>query len=374
MTSKILRPIPTAGKHTKTKTLNDMKNLTLIFASTLLFSALTVCAQKQTYDLVSYTLPKGWQKQQVDGGVQLFITDNKTGGYAIAIVTKAIATTGSAQGDFGSQWKSLLVNTVNSMTNPVMTKPVFDNGWEILSGKGNYVDGNIKGLATLITSTGYNKTVATVLMTNTNQYQKELQSFINSLALVKPSSNTTINNSSSTMSSQTASHSKVVGIWGSYLNETSGTFSNGMPMTTGGHFRKEYYFNVNGTYRFIETSASAYSSNMILMYETGTWSTNGNQLTLNPTKGKNETWSKVKAYLRWNKLLKTDKRTLEKVVYTFDFDIFGGIENLVLQNNRQTVRDGTHNTNNLYQNTWFYRHPTDPNKSSLELPAKKRIE
>lgn len=350
-----------------------MKKLTLIFATTLLFAASISYAQKQSYDFVSYTLPKGWQKQQIDGGVQLFITDNKTGGYAIAIITKAIATTGSAQGDFNSQWRSLLINTVNSITKPVISKPAFENGWEILSGNGNYVDGNIKGLATLITSTGYNKTAATVLMTNTNQYQKEIQLFINSLALAKSSQNTT-NNSLPSANSQVASNSRIVGIWGSYLNETSGTFSNGMPMTTGGHFRKEYHFNANKTYRFIETSASAYSSNMILMYETGTWSTNGNQLTLTPTKGKNETWSKIKAYLRWNKLLKADKRTLEKTVYTFGFDIFGGEENLVLQNNKQTVRDGTHNTNNLYQNAWFYRHPTNPNKSSLELPTEKKIE
>lgn len=88
--------------------------LTSLIAGALLIAAFAF-AQKQTYDIVSYTLPRGWQSQQVDGGVQLFVTDNKTGDYAIAIVTKGMASTGSVEEDFNSQWKSLLVKTVTTI-------------------------------------------------------------------------------------------------------------------------------------------------------------------------------------------------------------------------------------------------------------------
>lgn len=104
----------------------------------LLILFLAVCisahAQKETFDVVSYIVPEGWNKQVVDGGVQLYITDRKTGGYAIAIITKSMASTGSANGDFKSQWKSLSVHTVSSLTGPDMEAPVQDDGWEILSG------------------------------------------------------------------------------------------------------------------------------------------------------------------------------------------------------------------------------------------------
>src|SRR5690349_19596788 len=100
-----------------------------IYLMSLFALTCTLTFAQETFDVISYTIPKGWQKQQVDGGVQLFGTDNKTGGYAIAIITKSMASTGSANGDFKSQWKSLLVNTVNSITGPTMEAPVQDNGW-----------------------------------------------------------------------------------------------------------------------------------------------------------------------------------------------------------------------------------------------------
>ena len=37
-------------------------------------------AQKQSFDVVSYSTPKGWQQQQNEGGVQLSVADKKTGG------------------------------------------------------------------------------------------------------------------------------------------------------------------------------------------------------------------------------------------------------------------------------------------------------
>jgi hypothetical protein len=93
--------------------MQSLKNRILV---SLLLITSTAFAQQETYDVVSYTIPKGWQKQQVQGGVQLFVTDNTNGGYAIAIITQAMPSTGSANDDFKSQWKSLLVNTVNSIT------------------------------------------------------------------------------------------------------------------------------------------------------------------------------------------------------------------------------------------------------------------
>ena len=56
----------------------------------------TGIAQKQIYDVVSFTAPKGWQQQKNEGGVQLSVTDKKTGAYAIALITKATASDAGA--------------------------------------------------------------------------------------------------------------------------------------------------------------------------------------------------------------------------------------------------------------------------------------
>jgi len=302
-------------------------------------------AQKQTYDIVSYTVPKGWQSQQAEGGVQLFITDAKTGGYAIAIVTKGMPSSGSAENDFSNQWKSLLVNTVNSITEPVKIEPVQDEGWEIHSGNGNYVDGNIKGLATLITATGNDQTVAAVLMTNTQQYQNDLLTFINSLELKKFQQQNTRNTNPTTVKAGDSNPTSLIGLWVAYRNETSG-FMNGTPMYSGGYFRNEYAFNADGTYVYRSKNWSTTIKDILFVYETGTWKVNSNSVTLTPAKGKGEWWSKAPSgrTSEWGKLVKSSTLKLEPVTYTFELKNFSETT-LLLQSPNETQREGRQENN-----------------------------
>lgn len=336
----------------------------LVTLYTILCMSFTGFAQKETFDVVSYTIPKGWQKQQVEGGVQLFITDNKTGGYAIAIVTKSMASTGSAEEDFTSQWKSLLVNTVNSITEPVKTEPVQDNGWEIHSGNGNYVDGNVKGLATLITATGYDQTVAAVLMTNTQQYQNDLLTFINSLELKKFLSNTTTPNTPP--ANNKVNNSSVVGLWVYYNSEVSG-YANGYAQYSGGYMRREYLFKADGTYTFRAKDWMVYVKDILFVYETGTYSINGNQITLTPKKGKGEWWSKAASgrTSEWGKLVKASEYKLEKTTYTFDFLPYSEVT-LSLRSAKPTQRDGNDGDNAGVQE---YKYAArDTNNSLIDNP------
>ncbi len=318
--------------------MKSIKHIMLL--SFTLIANLIASAQQETYDVVSYTIPKGWQKQQVEGGVRLLITDNKTG-YAIAIITQAITSTGSSKDDFNNQWKSLLVSTVTSITEPVMETPVQDNGWEIHSGQGNYVDRGIKGLASLLTATGNNQTAAVVLMTNTQQYQNDLLAFMNSLSLKKlePESTTNINPQLSTAPGKNS----IVGLWHAYLNETSG-YLNNMPQYTAGYFRKEYTFNANGTYEYRLKNWSVYVKDIQFAYETGTWVVNGTKLTLTPSAGRSEWWSKAPSNrtTEWGKLVKPGEYKLEKQEYTFNIEYFSGSQDytIVLKTTKPTQRDG----------------------------------
>lgn len=318
-----------------------MKSLKHIILVSFLLTNLVSSAQQETYDVVTYSIPKGWQKQQVQGGVQLFVTDNTTGGYAIAIITQSMATTGSASDDFNSQWKSLLVNTVNSITQPKMEELVQDEGWEILTGTGNYVDRGIKGLATLVTATGGQQTAAVVLMTNTQQYESDLLAFINSLSLKKPEQESTpvIN----TQPSNAPGKNSIVGLWYSFLNETSG-YINNMPQYTAGYFRKEYTFNANGTYEYRLKNWSVHMKDIQFAYETGTWVANGTKLTLTPSAGRSEWWSKAPSNRtnEWGKLVKPGEYKLEKQTYTFNIEYFSGSDDytIVLRSTRPTQRDG----------------------------------
>lgn len=298
--------------------------------------------QKQTFDVVTYTTPKGWQQQQNDASVQLSVTDKKTDAYSIALITKATASEATATENFTADWNRLIKGAVQVNTKPSMLAPAKDNGWEIISGTAPYVDGNQKGVATLITATGGGQMVSVVLMSNTDKYQNELLSFINSLVLTKASSNNAANKKPVTTNK--ASGTSIVGMWVFYNTESSGMY-NGFPQLTGGYMRREYVFYNDGTYLFRAKDWMVYVKDILFVYETGTYSVNRNQITINPKKGKGEWWSKAASGRtnEWGKLVRasTDYK-LEKATYTFSFTQFKGNDEitLMLQSSKPTQRDG----------------------------------
>jgi|GEM_PF-290497 len=305
-------------------------------------------AQKQTFDVVSYTMPKGWQQQQNDGGVQLSVTDKRTGAYAIAIITKAAASDASANENFNSDWNRLVKGSVQVNAEPDMQQPTSENGWEIISGTANYTDGAQKGVATLLTATGGRQMTSVVLMTNTDKYQNELLSFINSLELAETSHKETSNTKVPT--TQTGNNASIVGLWVNYTTETSG-YSNGIPQLSGGYFRKEYTFYDDGTYLFRMKNWAVYVKEIQFVYESGTWKLNGNELTITPKQGKGGWWSKSanNRTSEWGSLVKTGSWKMEPVTYTVDLNFYiGGSEKkITLQSNATTEREGKQDNNKI---------------------------
>jgi hypothetical protein len=308
--------------------------------TTLLFCTTSIMAQKQHFDRVSYTSPKGWHQQQNEGGLQLSVSDNKTGAYAIAIITKAAVSNAAAIDNFNTDWIKLIKSSVEAENEPTMLAPVKENGWDIISGTATYTDGAQKGSATLLTATGSGQMRSVVLMTNTDKYQTELLAFINSLELAKASPNTTGN----TKTNSTTNNSSVVGMWVFYNTESSGSY-NGFPQLTGGYMRREYVFYNDGTYLFRSKDWLVYVKEILFVYETGTYSINGNQITLSPKNGKGEWWSKAASgrTTGWGKLVRvsTDYRS-EKTSYTFGLTQYQGDNEITLslQSGNPTIRDG----------------------------------
>lgn len=278
---------------------------TLFSFSLLLMTSIVVFAQKQTFDVVSYTLPKGWQQQQNEGGIQLSIIDKNTGSYAIAVITKAAASNASANKNFNSQWTALVKSTVNTSSEPIMEKPAVDNGWDIVSGTANYTDGANKGAATLLCATAYGQTVSVVLMVNSQQYQNELLALINSLELSKAVKNTNNN----TVAANGTTNSSIVGLWCDYH-----------PKEYSGYIRTEYAFYSDGSYLYRTKQWTILQKEILFIYESGTWTVKGNQLTVSPSQGKGEYWSKSASGSSkgWGSKVKSTNLKLEKTSFTFE--------------------------------------------------------
>lgn len=333
----------------------------------MLLSSTAGCAQKETYDVVSYTLPAGWQKAENTNGLQLSVTDSKTGEYAMAVIIKSTGSNATANENFSNNWATLVKGTVSVSDEPTMLEPAKDKDWDIVSGWAHYTDGANKGVVTQITATGYGKVSVLITMTNAEKFQNTLKDLLNSLELTALSASRVQN----TPASGAAVGTSIAGLWTSYITETNGTFSNGMPMTTGGYFRHEYVFNADGTYRFLEKDFSAYSKNIFFAYETGTWSINGNELTVTPAQGKNEEWSKNASGRNneWGGLLKTTGRKLEKITYTVEIEYLSGAKEtrLNLLYDKPTNREGRQSNDDSHQNKWHY-YSRAIDKSLIDLP------
>ncbi|MFT3827424.1 MAG: hypothetical protein QM731_26110 [Chitinophagaceae bacterium] len=340
--------------------------LIMVFVITL--QSIFSFAQKQTYDLVSYTPPAGWNKEMQQNGLQLYVRDAGTGAYAIAIILKAMPSTAPVGENFNNNWEKLIKGSVNVAGVPAMEQPSKDKGWDIVSGSAGYTDGADKGLVTLISATGDGQTVSVILMTNTQQYQNDLLTFVRSLKLSAVTKNVTNRTPPQKAENPTAGNTGISGAW----SQSSSGSSYGQSLSNG-YTTMQYTFNSNGTYQYVAKTFSQNVSYLILSKENGKYTIAGNKLTIIPVDGITQSWTKKAGTTGtgddWGKLQRSEKRSLEKSVYTFTLYYFEGIKetNLVLQTDKETLRDGRHSTNTLFANAWYYK-PISGSNPRIELP------
>lgn len=335
---------------------------------------IAVSAQKETYDILSFSLPKSWKKEILENVLQLSAVDNKTGEYIAVVVVKSSTSNLSASENFTDYWTKLVKGTVTVNEEPAMTVPSKDKEWDIISGQAHYTDGSNKGIVTQITATGYGKVISLVAMTNTEKFKNDLEQFFNSLELTALTTQTTNERTSRT------NGNTIVGIWANYILESNGGYyANGIYVTnyTAGYFRKEYTFYANGTYRFLEKDWSVNMKDIFFAYETGTWTINGNKLTIKPTSGKNESWSKAASgrTTEWGSLVKATARKLETITYTYNFHYYEGTKetSLLLYYNKDTERDGTSNSKDNNGSYWSFNPRAGDKGSLIDLPPGKKI-
>lgn len=178
-----------------------MKNY---FINLVLLITLNCSAQKQTFDLVSYSPPAGWMKQTTAQSIQFVKEDASKSTYCIITVFKAIPGTADAKANFDVTWETVVKGMVTVSTAPEMQPSATEDGWEAQSGYAPFENDGQKGVAILATSTGYGKMVNILVLTNTDLYEKDMGAFFESVKIAKPAdgaNNNTNQNSKTTSSS-----------------------------------------------------------------------------------------------------------------------------------------------------------------------------
>ncbi len=299
--------------------------------STILTMSFSLPAQKQSFDIISYTAPEGWTETVGRSNVSYSRVEN--GNWAQIAIYKSTESTGTIDTDFDKEWTELVAASKN-ISSPQKTKPQLQHGWTVMSGSGIW-QYNGATVATILTLYSNNNICIAVFCNSTSApYLKDYQFMLGTIdfdiSKIKKEDNST-----NTSSQNRTNHLSVIGTWDQYVNERGTT----------GYFRSEYVIKADGTYLFLRKDCSAIGNEINFNYETGTWKLNGNQLTITPKQGKDEVLEKPANGhwgTDWGKLLKSGTRKLETTTYTIklSYDEYYKTNYLRIDFNKPTQRDG----------------------------------
>lgn len=349
-----------------------------IFTLALFISTtLMVNAQKESFDIVSYMPPQGWNKDSKDDYVSYSRIDGAS--WSQIAVYKSRHSSGSIEDDAQKDWQEIVLNA-HTVEQEDRTQPQSAEGWQVISRSGVW-QYNGANVATLLTTYSNGKQYVSVLWNGTAQpYMQNIKDFIASIDLdvstVQADQNI-MNNSEQNSSMQTTDNnttanatetaSAVVGLWTDYILETTGYSINGMPQYTAGYLRKEYAFYPDGTYIFRNKQWLTKTKDITFIYESGTYSVNGNQLTIIPKIGKAGFWGKTSSSKEWGSLVKMSNHKLEKTIYVVQLisdPTYGN--SIVLKSTKPTERDG--GKFNAPNEPFEFRYSLRENGSSIDNP------
>lgn len=315
--------------------------------------------QKQTFDLITYTQPKGWKNEINKELTSYTYIDKKDKSWCQIGIYKSTVSKGNIDADFESEWETLVKKKFHPVDTP-NTNMQQAEGWNIKSGACKFLFEEKETAVILTTFSGYGVCISIVATMPNQRYIKNFEELIASVKLKIPEANISHSQNNSQTNGNTTVPS-VIGKWSKTSTSNSNSeVSNGLHE----YHQMQYEFNPDGTYNFLYRSFS-YLPDILIAKENGTYIVKENAITIIPQTSVFETWTKGSiidgngkvAYIdKLGKLKSSQKRALEKITYQFTTHYFSGIKewSLVLQYNKQTVRDGPYNGGSSFSNAWLY--------------------
>jgi hypothetical protein len=91
-------------------------------------------AQSQTFDLITYTPPKGWTLDTIKTGRVYTHVDQAAGTYCRVSLYTSVPTLGNARADFDAEWKDLVAAFYPGIRAPVVGTPKAAGAWVLQGG------------------------------------------------------------------------------------------------------------------------------------------------------------------------------------------------------------------------------------------------
>lgn len=146
-------------------------------------------AQKETFDIISYTVPKGWKKEIKQNVTGLSITDKKDKSWCQVGIYKSTISKGSIEKDFENEWNELIAKTYNVTDTLQASETQEADGWKIKAGTSKFVFNGKPAAVILSVFSGYGRCVSIIATTGNQRYLQAIQDLTASVELNKPGTN-----------------------------------------------------------------------------------------------------------------------------------------------------------------------------------------
>ena len=166
---------------------NQMKKYLLVL---FILSGFGSFAQPLTFDVFTATVPDGWTRDETaKSNINFTKINQQQKTWCRFLVYKSTVGSGNLRDDFNKEWSDLVVAANPGAGGPVMTEPVTENGWSVISGTGQFMFDNKNTTVILKTYSEGQRCASLLLMTNDpTGFESVINDFLSSVSIT-PDSN-----------------------------------------------------------------------------------------------------------------------------------------------------------------------------------------
>lgn len=312
-----------------------MKQLLFAAICFLAFSNELSSQTPETFDIATFQPPKDWKKQASQDSVR-FSTENKAAGtYCLITVFKSVPSLGTSKEDFNAAWQTLVKEAVNVSVAPQMQPSNNPEDWKVEMGAAPFEKDGLKGVAVLVTASGYGKMVNALILTNAQTYEPQIAAFLESFRFKKPETGKQVNAETKIRQPSDSQSASQPSLTQFFWKQTQNRRDMGGPA---GYSSNTYQFFGNNTYKFSRVDFQNFTPKYYVEEEEGIYKLVGNKITLSPKKSVFRSYKST----REDPILKSGDLGLTTLQYTFEIIDLNDNRTLLLSpvDGNETKRDG----------------------------------
>lgn len=146
-------------------------------------------AQKETFDIATFTRPKGWQRLDTNGMTLLYHSkpNNELTDFCQIFLFPSRDANDDAVKNFQDEWTNHVMRATGATTTPQTQTNKTPDGWTAVSGRADVSQNGMKYTCMLTAVSGYKKEMSFVVNVNAQEYVEDVKVFFESLDLHEPS-------------------------------------------------------------------------------------------------------------------------------------------------------------------------------------------